>query len=288
MNEFLNILTVDVEDYYMVSAFSDVIRPEEWDFRESRLESNTMRVLDLLGSAGAKGTFFVLGWVAERFPGIVQEIDRRGHEVACHSYRHRLVYRMTFGEFREDARISKAILEQTIGKAVHGYRAPSFSITKESFWALEILKEVGFSYDSSIFPIHHDRYGYPEFPRFPSKIETGSGPIIEVPLSTVQILGKNIPVGGGGYLRLFPYPFTEWAIRRLNDKERRAAILYFHPWEVDPEPPRMNGTFLSRVRHYGNIGQTESRVGRLMRNFRFGPVYESMGSAAWEAGEAEQ
>ena len=272
MNNVWNILTVDVEDYYMVSAFSDIIPTEKWDSYGNRIENNIMRILDIFEKHDTKGTFFILGWVAERYPQIVKEIDRRGHEIGCHSYQHKLVYDMTIEEFREDTRKAKTILEEIVGKRIYGYRAPSYSITKKSMWALEILREEGFLYDSSIFPIVHDRYGYPEFDRFPMFLETPSGGILEIPLSTIRIFNKNIPAGGGGYLRLFPLLFTEWAIKNLNGKESKSAILYFHPWEIDADQPRINGSYLSRFRHYTNIGKTENRIGHLLKTFRFGPV----------------
>jgi polysaccharide deacetylase family protein (PEP-CTERM system associated) len=272
MNNVCNILTVDVEDYFMVSAFSNIVKTDTWDHYSSRVERNTMRVLDILDKSGAKGTFFILGWIAERYPQIVKEIDRRGHEIGCHSYLHKLVYEMSSEDFKEDTVKAKDILENIIGKKIFGYRAPSYSITKKSFWALEVIREAGFIYDSSIFPIIHDRYGYPEFSRFPTVVDTASGGILEIPLSTLRVLDKNIPVGGGGYLRLFPMVCTEWAIRRINEKEKEAAIVYFHPWEIDPKQPRLNGSDLSKFRHYTNIKKMERRIESLVGNFKFGPV----------------
>jgi polysaccharide deacetylase family protein (PEP-CTERM system associated) len=263
-----------VEDYFMVSAFSEIVKPENWDRFSNRVESNTMRVLDIFERHDTRATFFILGWVAERYPRIVKEIDRRGHEIACHSYRHKLVYDMTFEEFREDTGKAKDILEAILGKRIYGYRAPSYSITEKSMWALEILREMGFLYDSSIFPIVHDRYGYPGFPRFPIVLETPSGGILEIPLSTIRIFRKNIPAGGGGYLRLFPLLFTEWAIKNLNGKEIKSAILYFHPWEIDADQPRINGGYLSMFRHYTNIGKTENRIDHLLKTFPFGSISE--------------
>ena len=272
MNDVRNILTVDVEDYFMVSAFSGIVKPENWDRFSNRVESNTMRVLDIFDRHDTRATFFILGWVAERYPQIVREIDRRGHEIACHSYRHKLVYDMTLEEFREDTGKAKDILEGIVGKRIYGYRAPSYSITKKSMWALEILRETGFLYDSSIFPIVHDRYGYPEFHRFPMVLETPSGGILEIPLSTIRIFNRNIPAVGGGYLRIFPLLFTEWAINSLNGKESKPAILYFHPWEIDADQPRINGSSLSMFRHYTNIGKTENRIDHLLKTFPFGSI----------------
>jgi polysaccharide deacetylase family protein (PEP-CTERM system associated) len=261
-----------VEDYFMVSAFSNIIKTDAWDRYSSRVERNTMHVLDILARYDAKGTFFILGWIAERYPQIVKEIDRRGHEIGCHSYYHKLVYEMSIEDFKEDTEKAKAILENVIGKEVCGYRAPSYSITKKSFWAMEVLRESGFLFDSSIFPVVHDRYGYPEFSRFPKVVETASGKILEIPMSTFRVWDKNIPVGGGGYLRLFPISLTEWAIRKVNEEEKEAAIVYFHPWEIDSGQPRINGSRLSRFRHYVNIERTENRIEHLLRTFSFGSI----------------
>jgi len=270
MKNIVNIFTVDVEDYFMVSAFSDVIPMHQWGNFESRIENNTLRVLDIIDKYSVNGTFFILGWVAERYPEIVKEIDRRGHEVACHSYCHRLVYNMTPEEFREDTRKAKAIIEGIIGKEISGYRAPSYSITENSIWALKILAEEGFEYDSSIFPIRHDRYGFPAYSRFPIMEETGTGwKILEIPLSTIKIFGENFPVGGGGYLRMYPLWFTQYAIRELNEKEYKSAIVYVHPWELDPDQPRLKSTKLSMFRHYINLGKTESRLDSLLGTFKF-------------------
>ncbi len=275
MGRTLNILTVDVEDYFMVSAFADVVAPESWGSYEQRAPRNTTRMLDILDAHGTRATCFVLGWVAERFPGLVKEIARRGHEVACHSFAHRLIYRMTPDEFREDTRRAKGILEDITGGKVRGYRAPSYSVTKDSLWALDILAEEGFEYDSSIFPVHHDLYGIPGFGRFPKIIERGeSAAILEIPPSTLRVLGKNIPFAGGGYLRLFPISWTEWGVRSLNEKEGRAALVYIHPWEIDPDQPRLSGRRLSVFRHYVNIEQTESKLIHLLATFRFAPVRE--------------
>jgi polysaccharide deacetylase family protein (PEP-CTERM system associated) len=265
-------LTVDVEDYFMVSAFSDIVKTDTWDHYSSRVENNTMRVLDLFEKYDVKGTFFILGWVAEHYPQIIKEIDRRGHEIGCHSYLHKLVYEMSRMEFKHDILKAKKILEDIIGKRIFGYRAPSYSVTKESFWAMEVIRETGFLYDSSIYPIIHDRYGYPEFSRFPIVVKTDSGNILEIPLSTLRVLDKNIPVGGGGYLRLFPIAFTEWAIRRMNNIEKECAVVYFHPWEIDTEQPRINCSYLSKFRHYTNIKNMESRIESLVKKFEFGSV----------------
>ncbi|MDP2689565.1 MAG: DUF3473 domain-containing protein, partial [Deltaproteobacteria bacterium] len=254
----------------------DVIRFEDWDTYDSRIEKPTMKILDLLDGHGVKATFFVLGWVAERHPKLVVEIQRRGHEIACHGYSHRLAYDLSRNEFREDTRRAKRLLEDLTGEPVAGYRAASYSITKRSFWALDILIEEGFAYDSSIFPIYHDRYGYPEFSRFPEVVrKDGAGEILEIPLTSLRILGKNFPVAGGGYLRLLPVGFIQWSIRKINEREARPAVIYFHPWEIDPEQPRLNGSMLSSFRHRINMDKTFSKVSRLLETVRFGTIKEA-------------
>lgn len=271
----LNALTIDVEDYFMVSAFADVVKFEEWSKYESRVERNTQRVLDLLDEYCVKATFFILGWVAEHYPELIREIHRRGHEVACHGYNHRLAYDLSLKEFREDTKKAKALIEDIIGEAIKGYRAASYSIIKRSLWPLDILIEEGFAYDSSIFPIYHDRYGYPEFGRFPQVIKRDvAGEILEIPLSTIRIFGKNVPIAGGGYLRLFPIRFIEWSIHALNKKEEQPAIIYFHPWEIDPEQPKIYGNSLLTFRHYINIHKSFFKIKRLLNSFRFGPIRE--------------
>lgn len=269
----LNALTIDVEDYFMVSAFADVVRFEDWHKYESRVERNTHRILDLLDENGVKATFFVLGWVAEHYPKLVREISSRGHEVACHGYNHRLAYDLTLQEFRGDTLKSKKLIEDTIGMSVNGYRATSYSIMEHTLWALDVLIEEGFIYDSSIFPIYHDRYGYPEFSRFFTRVSRqGLGDIFEIPLSTIRLFGRNIPVAGGGYLRLFPLRFIDWGLRRLNEKENQPAIVYIHPWELDTEQPKLNGRRLSVLRHYINMETTVTKLSRLLKVFRFGPI----------------
>ncbi|HXI09453.1 MAG TPA: XrtA system polysaccharide deacetylase [Thermodesulfobacteriota bacterium] len=272
----LNALTIDVEDYFMVSAFADTVKFDDWPAYESRVEQSTMRILDLLEGFNVKATFFMLGWVAEHHPGLATEIRNRGHEIALHGYNHRLAYELTRSEFREDIRKSKRIIEDITGSAVKGYRAPSYSITKKNLWALDVLIEEGFAYDSSIFPIYHDRYGYPEFDRFPLTVTRGGvGSILEVPLSTVRLMGRNIPIAGGGYLRLLPISFVEWGIRSINKKEGKHAVIYLHPWEIDPGQPRLNGSRLSSFRHNVNIGKTHSKLKRLLQRFRFGTMTET-------------
>lgn len=267
-----NVLTVDVEDYYQVSAFEACVCREAWGQYESRVERNTYRVLDILDRYHSKATFFVLGWVSERHPSLTREIDRRGHEIASHGYAHQRIYTQTPAQFREETRRSKKLLEDLIGQPVSGYRAASYSITAKSLWAIDILIEEGFLYDSSIFPIWHDRYGIPDAQRFFHILAGEAGTINEYPLSTVRIGGINVPVGGGGYLRLFPYAFNKWAIKRLNKIEQQPAIVYLHPWELDPQQPRLAGKWLSRFRHYVNLHKTERILESLLEEFRFGTV----------------
>ena len=275
----LNALTFDVEDYFQVSAFEGIIRYEDWDKLESRVVFNTEKILGILSGYKVKATFFILGWVAERFPEIVKEIDREGHEVASHGYGHKLIYNQTRAEFRNDLKKSVNILEEIIGKRVTGYRACSYSIVKETLWALDTLREEGLKYDSSIFPIIHDRYGMPDAPRFPHVVvEGGRGDksLIEFPLSTVKLMGRNFPIAGGGYLRLFPYSLIKWGIRRIN-REGHPAIIYLHPWEFDPERPRQSVPLLTRFRHYVNLRKTEKKLRALLEDFNFAPVREVLG-----------
>lgn len=274
----MNGLTVDVEDYFQVSAFEHCIDRNAWDSMELRVENNTARILDLFDEFGVKGTFFTLGWIAEKAPGLVRRIADRGHEVACHGYGHQLIYDIGPDRFREDIRKSKAILEDQAGKEVLGYRAPSYSITGKSMWALDILIEEGFRYDSSIFPIYHDRYGIPDAPRFPYDIEREAGTIREFPLTTkfFSVFGKemNIPVAGGGYLRLFPVNLIQRALQSIN-AQGNPVVLYFHPWEIDPGQPRVANTGLkSRFRHYVNLHKTESKLRTLLGALPFTTMRE--------------
>ncbi len=258
------ILSVDVEDYFHVEAFSDLVRRDEWENYPMRVEANTLRLLDLFDEVGAKATFFFLGWVADRRPGLVREVVARGHEPACHSYWHRLIYRLSADEFREDTRRAKDVIEQAAGQALKGYRAPSYSVTKRSLWALDILAECGFEYDSSIFPIRHDTYGIPGAPTTPFGIRTPHGPLLEYPLTTFRLpVGPNMPVAGGGYLRLLPQWYTTLG-RRLAKHGNDVLILYVHPWEVDPEQPRLSGRLKSRIRHYTNLSRTYGRLRSLI------------------------
>ena len=272
----INALTIDVEDYFQVNAFARHVRQDEWDYFPLRVDRNTRRILDLLDSFTIKATFFILGWVAERCPELVKEIHRRGHEIACHGYGHELIYRIGPERFRADVRRAKGILEKISGVQVNGYRAPSYSITRRSLWALDILVEEGFTYDSSIFPVLHDTYGIPDAPRFPYLHRTMSGTIREFPLTTwpLRIPGKEmrLPVAGGGYLRLFPVSFLIRAIRSINSTERRPAVLYFHPWEIDPDQPRIKAGFKSMFRHYLNLEKTEGKLTSIFGNVSFAPM----------------
>jgi polysaccharide deacetylase family protein (PEP-CTERM system associated) len=357
----LNALTIDIEDYFQVHAFSKVIKFKDWDNYECRIERNTDRILEILDSIRSpillkpqhsstsalnnsqfithnlesksqnspKGSFFVLGWIAERYPDLIRRIQREGHEIACHGYAHQLIYNQTKEAFREDIRKSKAILEEIIGCEVIGYRAPSYSITNKSKWAFEILMEEGFKYDSSIFPIRHDFYGMPNAPRFPfiislnetSNVEfsmlnfdfkntyhsapgphgsafstteqqhsTTAAPInnstlnthnsnflIEFPISTVRLFGQNVPISGGGYFRLFPYPIVKKGLERINKVEKRPFNFYLHPWEIDPDQPRINSvSFTFKFRHYSNLNKTENKFRKLLEDFNFLPVREIM------------
>jgi polysaccharide deacetylase family protein (PEP-CTERM system associated) len=268
----VNAMSIDVEDYFHVSVFDGVIPRTQWNRMESRVVANTTRMLDLFDEYRVRSTFFVLGWVGERHPELVRAIAQRGHEVASHGYAHRLIYDQTQSAFREDVRRAKRLLEDACGRRVTGYRAPSYSITPKSLWALDILLEEGYEYDSSIFPIRHDRYGIPVSERRPYLIERSAGSLVEVPGSTTQVGALNLPVAGGGYFRILPYWWTKWGISRLNQRERRAAIFYLHPWEIDPEQPRLSAGWLGRFRHYRNLDDTEHRLRQLLTDFKFDTV----------------
>ena len=245
------------------------------------MDYNTRRILDLLDEYSVKATFFVLGWVAERQPDLVNAICRSGHELACHGYGHELVFRIGPERFREDIRSAKKILEDLCGRRVCGYRAPSYSITDKSKWALDILAEEGFTFDSSIFPVYHDTYGIPDAPRFPHEIELEAGVITEFPLSTlpVSVAGREyrLPIAGGGYLRLLPARVIRWGIQRINHVENKPAVLYFHPWEIDPEQPRIKASLKSRFRHYLNLHSTEAKLRHLLSSLRFGTMGNVLG-----------
>lgn len=276
----LNAFTVDVEDYFQVSAFEKNIGRSTWSSFESRVVANTERLLNTLSRHQVRATFFVLGWVADRFPGLLQEIVNAGHEIGSHSYWHRLIYEMSADEFREDLRRSIGTIENAVGVKVNCFRAPSFSITRRSLWALDILAEEGIRIDSSIFPVLHDRYGIPDAPPCIHVRETASGPITEFPAAVLQIAGARLPVGGGGYFRLYPLAFTMRCLRLLN-AHGRPFMFYIHPWEIDPAQPRLHaGGLLRRIRHYVNLHLTEARLEKILRSFRFGTMQAAIDQPA--------
>lgn len=270
--QVLNAFTVDVEDYYQVSAFEKHVPRDQWDQWESRVVANTRRILALLDRRQVKGTFFVLGWVAQRHPRLVREIHAQGHEIGSHGYWHRLIYEHSPGDFRDNLRRSRNVLEDAIAR-VTAHRAASFSITARSLWALEILVDEGFSVDSSIFPIHHDRYGIPGAEPRLHRLATPAGPLWEFPPSVARIARMNLPVSGGGYFRLYPLFWTHYCLGRINRRGRQPFVFYIHPWEIDPDQPRVAGpSRLTRFRHYVSLGQTERKLDRLLARFRFGRV----------------
>jgi polysaccharide deacetylase family protein (PEP-CTERM system associated) len=270
--EVVNAMSVDVEDYFHVNAFDGIVPRARWAELESRVCRNTERLLELFEASGVTATFFVLGWVAERFPALVSRIAKQGHEIASHGYAHRLIYRQTPDAFRDDVRRAKDLLESSAGVRVDGFRAPSYSVTARTLWALDVLIEEGHRYDASIFPIRHDRYGMPHSPRHPYVLTRQAGSLVEAPASTVRCGRVNLPVAGGGYFRILPYAWTHWGIRRINRREGRPAIFYLHPWEIDPWQPRLRAGWVSRFRHYRNLSKTEPRLRRLLRDFRFSTV----------------
>ena len=273
----VNAMTVDVEDYFHVSVFDGLVPRHAWEGMESRVCANTERLLAIFDESGIRATFFVLGWVADRFPHLVRAISDAGHEIASHGYGHRLVYDLTPRAFREDIRRSKDLLESAIAGRVYGYRAPSYSVTSRSLWALDVLIEEGFRYDASIFPIHHDRYGIPISARHPYLLSRQAD-LVEAPGSTVRLGPFNVPIGGGGYFRILPYAWTRWGIKRLNEVEGTAAIFYLHPWEIDPEQPRLSAPALGQFRHYFNLGRTEQRLRTLIRDFSFSTMIALLGA----------
>lgn len=278
----INGFSVDVEDWYQVADFFAVLPFADWDKYESRVMRNTETVLQIMRDAGdVKGTFFILTWNAERHPDVVRRIAAAGHEVASHGYAHRLIYEQTPEEFRDDVTRAKKILEDITGTPVLGYRAPSFSITQRSLWALDVLLDAGYRYDSSVFPVKDALYGLPDAQRFPWVIRERDGrQLLEVPLTTTPFLGRNLPLGGGGYLRVFPYQYMRWGMRRVNRRERQPAIVYLHPWEVDPGQPRIETAGKRGFStHYVNLGRTAPRIRRLLRDFRFAPIRDVVGLA---------
>ena len=275
LKNIINGMSVDVEDYFQVSNFEKLAPLAEWDKWELRVENNTKRILDIFAQFNIKATFFILGWVAEKVPSIVKTIASQGHEIASHGYHHQLVYNLTVDDFTADIRKTKEILEQLSGQEVIGYRAPSYSITRKNFWALSALYESGYRYDSSIFPIHHHRYGIPEFCRFPTTIKLSKDKILrEFPISTIKLFNKNFPVGGGAYARLFPLQFTLHSLNYINKHENQPFIFYFHPWEIDPGQPKMNCGLFTRLRHYGNLSRMENKLRKICNKFKFSPLKE--------------
>jgi polysaccharide deacetylase family protein (PEP-CTERM system associated) len=263
----VNALTVDVEDYFQVSAFASHIDPGTWDTMECRVERNIDRILAMLADANATATFFTLGWIAERYPELIRRIAGAGHEIASHGFAHRRASGQSSAQFLADIRLAKAIIEDLVGAEIGGYRAPSFSIGAATPWAFDAIAEAGYRYSSSVYPIRHDHYGSPDAPRFAHEVRPG---LIEVPIATIRLLKVNLPAGGGGYLRQLPYGISRWSIGRINRRDRQPAMFYFHPWELDPEQPRVHGPGArARFRHYVNLRRMAPRVSRLLRDFRW-------------------
>ena len=276
----INAFSVDVEDYFHVSAYAGVIERSEWNGLPSRVEANTDKLLSLLDETGVRGTFFILGWVAKHQPGVVRAIADAGHEIACHGLSHDLVYRQTRKKFAAETRQAKALIEDVAGVPVYGYRAASFSITRASLWALDVLAELGFEYDSSIFPVRHDRYGIPAAPRRPFRYQGPDGnSIVEFPMPCVEFGPWRMPVGGGGYFRIYPYSLTRALLKRINQREGQSFMFYSHPWEVDPDQPVFDAGRLSNLRHRTNLDKFERRLRKLFADFRFAPAREVLQSA---------
>lgn len=263
-----NAMTIDVEDYFQVSAFAPYIARGDWDSRECRVERNVDRILALLAEQGTQATFFTLGWVAERYPQLVRRIVEGGHEIASHGYGHERASDLSPEAFRADVGRAKALLEDLSGREVLGYRAPSFSIGERNLWAFDVLRDCGYRYSSSVYPIRHDHYGMPDSPRFAYPVREG---LLEVPVTTLRLRGRNLPSSGGGYFRLLPYALSRWLIEQVNRNDQQSAVFYFHPWEIDPGQPRIAGIDAkTRFRHYVNIGRTEARIAQLLRDFAWG------------------
>ncbi|MEP0391366.1 MAG: XrtA system polysaccharide deacetylase [Erythrobacter sp.] len=266
----INGLSVDVEDWFQVGAFENVIERDDWDGLKSRVEGNVDRILDLFGEAGVSATFFTLGWVAKRCPQVIRRIADAGHEVASHGFDHARVFTLDPAKFAEDIRVTREILEDASGHAVIGYRAPSFSIDPRSLWAFEALAAQGYKYSSSVAPVVHDHYGWPEAPRFAFRPVVGSD-LIEIPVTTALLGARRLAAGGGGFFRVLPYAFSRWAIAQVNREDERPAVFYFHPWEVDPEQPRVaNAPLRSKLRHYTNLDKMAAKLGRLVCEFEWG------------------
>lgn len=268
-------MTVDVEDFFHVSAFESVISPSQWKDYQPRVDTNTRRLLDLFAQKEVKSTFFVLGWVAERYPELIKEIHRQGHEVASHGYAHRRATEQSRDELLLDVKRSKDHLEDLLGEQIMGYRAPSFSIGYNNEWAFEVLAELGFKYSSSTYPVKHDLYGTPDWPRFAYNRPEN---IIEIPIPTLRLLGKQIPIGGGGYFRLYPYKITEKLVRKYLQQEKQPYSFYLHPWEIDADQPRLkNAPLKSRFRHYVNLHRTEAKLTRLLEDFNWSTMRDVYG-----------
>ncbi len=266
-------LSVDVEDYFHVEAFAGQVKPESWPNFPSRVADNTRRLLEFFARFDARATFFILGWVAERNPGLVREIQSAGHEIGCHSFLHRRIHRLTPDEFRADTQRAIAVIANACGQRPTAYRAPTFSVVRETIWAIPIIAEEGFLYDSSVFPVLHDLYGIPAAPRFPFRWQIdATSSLYEIPPMTVRALGRNLPTCGGGSLRNLPMWFNRWAVRRVLKSDRRPILIYLHPWEIDPHQPRIDAPFKSRLRHYRNIDQTEIRLSELLSGRKFVPL----------------
>ena len=262
-----NAMSVDVEDYFQVSAFEGHIDCSQWDSLPHRVVNNTNKILELFSESDTKATFFVLGWIAERYPELVKDIVSHGHELASHGYGHQRATQQSRSEFKNDIVKAKSILEDISGVEIKGYRAPSYSISKKNLWVHDELLAAGYQYSSSVYPVKHDLYGIPDAPRFAYQCDNG---LLEIPITTTQIAGKNLPAGGGGFFRLYPYALSKWIIQRGNQQDKQASIFYFHPWEIDPDQPRQEGISLkSRFRHYLNLNKTEKRIKYLLNDFNW-------------------
>ena len=283
----VNAFTVDVEDYFHVQAFENITDRKHWDDYECRVENNTRKILDLLNRHNVKGTFFILGWVAERYPQLVREIDDAGHEIGCHSYWHKLIYEMTPDEFREDLMMATKIIEEIISKPVKSFRAPCFSIIEKSLWALDVLIEEGFTQDSSIFPVHHDNYGIPNAERFPHVLERSNGALFEFPPSVSRFVKFNLPISGGGYFRLYPFRMSASLLNKINIKQNQPFMFYIHPWELDTDQPRMKAPLKSRFRHYQNLKTTERKLKKLLTQFNFNTMTEALEQRQTQAAQHE-
>jgi len=279
-NTITHAMTVDVEDYFHVAAFNKVINPDEWEKWPCRVEANTNKLLQLFADSNIKITFFILGWVAERYPELVKAIHAQGHEIASHGYSHQLIYKQDQNVFREETAKSKRILEDLAQVQITGYRAASYSITRKSLWALDTLAELGFTWDSSIFPTRHDNYGIPGSPEEPYRIVTTSGKILtEFPLTTAKVFGQSVPAAGGGYFRQYPYALSRWLFERASNNQTKPQIFYLHPWEIDPDQPRVpNASWFSNFRHYTNLSRCLPRLERMIDDFQFGTISQSLGS----------